>query len=82
MLSCEFFIFYWVVVLLLIVKFFEWRGLVILISFCVGGLKYVVDMLKNMVFWVFGYGLLLWKVGFEYDEKMIGYIKGYCRVFY
>ncbi|KAA8520989.1 hypothetical protein F0562_011662 [Nyssa sinensis] len=34
-----------------------------------------------MVFWVFGYGSLVWNPGFEYDEKVIGFIKGYRRVF-
>ncbi|MFS7928270.1 putative glutathione-specific gamma-glutamylcyclotransferase, gamma-glutamyl cyclotransferase [Helianthus anomalus] len=34
-----------------------------------------------MVFWVFGYGSLVWNPGFEYDDKMIGYIKNYRRVF-
>ncbi|KAK9699637.1 hypothetical protein RND81_08G186300 [Saponaria officinalis] len=34
-----------------------------------------------MVFWVFGYGSLVWNFGFEYDEKVIGYIKDYRRVF-
>lgn len=34
-----------------------------------------------MVFWVFGYGSLVWNPGFEYDEKVIGYIKNYRRVF-
>lgn len=34
-----------------------------------------------MVFWVFGYGSLAWNPGFEYDEKVIGYIKNYRRVF-
>ncbi|CAN6464542.1 unnamed protein product [Victoria cruziana] len=34
-----------------------------------------------MVLWVFGYGSLVWNPGFEYDEKIIGYIKGYRRVF-
>jgi len=58
------------------------KGLVILISLRAGGLKHVFDTLKNMVLWVFGYGSLLWKAGFEYDEKMIGYIKGHRRVFY
>lgn len=52
-------------------------------SLCVGGLKHMLAVEhKNMVLWVFGYGSLLWKAGFEYDEKIIGYIKGYRRVFY
>ncbi|CAK8568779.1 unnamed protein product [Lathyrus sativus] len=34
-----------------------------------------------MVFWVFGYGSLAWNPGFEYDEKIVGYIKDYRRVF-
>jgi cation transport regulator ChaC len=35
----------------------------------------------KMVFWVFGYGSLVWNPGFEYDEKVIGFIKDYSRVF-
>lgn len=34
-----------------------------------------------MVFWVFGYGSLVWNPGFEYDEKVTGFIKDYRRVF-
>ncbi|XP_047337788.1 gamma-glutamylcyclotransferase 2-1-like [Impatiens glandulifera] len=34
-----------------------------------------------MVFWIFGYGSLVWNPGFHYDEKVIGYIKDYRRVF-
>lgn len=34
-----------------------------------------------MVFWVFGYGSLVWNPGFEYDEKLVGFIKNYRRVF-
>lgn len=34
-----------------------------------------------MVFWIFGYGSLMWNPGFEYDEKILGYIKAYKRVF-
>ncbi|WOK94994.1 gamma-glutamylcyclotransferase 2-2 [Canna indica] len=34
-----------------------------------------------MVLWVFGYGSLVWNPGFDFDEKIIGYIKDYSRVF-
>lgn len=34
-----------------------------------------------MVLWVFAYGSLVWNPGFEFDEKIIGFIKDYKRVF-
>lgn len=34
-----------------------------------------------MVLWVFGYGSLVWNPGFKADEEIVGYIKGYRRVF-
>ncbi|XP_010538981.1 PREDICTED: gamma-glutamylcyclotransferase 2-3 [Tarenaya hassleriana] len=35
-----------------------------------------------MVMWVFGYGSLIWKQGFPFDECLPGFITGYRRVFY
>ncbi|XP_062223359.1 gamma-glutamylcyclotransferase 2-2-like isoform X2 [Phragmites australis] len=34
-----------------------------------------------MVLWVFGYGSLIWNPGFDFEEKILGFIKGYKRTF-
>lgn len=35
-----------------------------------------------MALWVFGYGSLIWKAGFHFDDRLVGFIKDYRRVFY
>lgn len=35
-----------------------------------------------MTIWVFGYGSLIWKAGFHFDDRLVGFIRGYRRVFY
>jgi cation transport regulator ChaC len=48
------------------------------------GAEYILSFFSpspRMVLWVFGYGSLIWRPGFNYDERVIGYVKDYRRVF-
>ncbi|XP_050425424.1 putative glutathione-specific gamma-glutamylcyclotransferase 2 [Adelges cooleyi] len=40
------------------------------------------DTMDNHMFWIFGYGSLIWKANFPFIKKYSGYIKGYTRRFY
>jgi len=37
---------------------------------------------KSQVLWTFGYASLIWKPGFNYSKRVVGYIKDYKRRFY
>jgi cation transport protein ChaC len=37
---------------------------------------------QNKSIWIFGYGSLLWRPGFTFQEKRVGYIEGFSRKFY
>ncbi|ONM03872.1 Putative dual specificity protein phosphatase DSP8 [Zea mays] len=43
------------------------------------GIRYATGC--AMVLWVFGYGSLIWNLGFDFDDKILGFIKGYNRTF-
>lgn len=42
----------------------------------------VADLEAKMGKWIFGYASLVWKAGFDYDERIVGFIKGYRRAFH
>lgn len=38
--------------------------------------------MKTEGVWIFAYGSLCWRPGFEYEEKVLGHIKGFVRRFW
>ncbi|KAG6735846.1 hypothetical protein POTOM_061487 [Populus tomentosa] len=63
--------------LLLLFAVLDLLKTLLLVALEAGGEKW-----KNGSLWVFGYGSLIWKAGFNYDDRVIGFNKVYCRVFY
>jgi len=38
--------------------------------------------MKNEEVWIFAYGSLCWRPGFEYEEMVLGHVKGFVRKFW
>lgn len=41
-----------------------------------------IGLSESKSLWVFGYGSLCWRPGFEFDKAVIGHIKGFSRKFW
>lgn len=41
-----------------------------------------VEIRETKSLWIFGYGSLCWRPGFEYNKAVLGHIKGFSRRFW
>jgi len=41
-----------------------------------------MNKMKSEDIWIFAYGSLCWRPGFEYEEMVLGHIKGFVRRFW